>query len=74
MSDIGDKGEGPTGSPASYELHPIRDVDLNLPGARSKFHVESCSNESAAGQAVMGLAMACQPSVDWYGYWQRAER
>jgi hypothetical protein len=23
---------------------------------------------------VMALAMACKPSVDWYGYWQRAER
>ncbi len=23
-------------------------------------------------QAVMGLAMACRPSVDWCGYWQRA--
>jgi transposase-like protein len=23
-------------------------------------------------QAVMGLAMACKPSVDWCGYWQRA--
>jgi hypothetical protein len=22
-------------------------------------------------QAVMGLAMACRPSVDWCGYWQR---
>jgi transposase-like protein len=22
-------------------------------------------------QGVMGLAMACQPSVDWCGYWQR---
>ena len=25
-------------------------------------------------QAVMGLAMACRPSVDWCGYWQRAAR
>jgi transposase-like protein len=25
-------------------------------------------------QGVMGLAMACRPSVDWCGYWQRAER
>jgi hypothetical protein len=25
-------------------------------------------------QAVMGLAMAYQPSVDWAGYWQRAAR
>lgn len=25
-------------------------------------------------QAVMGLAMACRPSVDWCGYWQRAVR
>ncbi len=23
-------------------------------------------------QAVVGLAMACRPSVDWCGYWQRA--
>ncbi len=23
-------------------------------------------------QAVMGLTMACRPSVDWCGYWQRA--
>jgi hypothetical protein len=23
-------------------------------------------------QGVMGLAMACRPSVDWCGYWQRA--
>ena len=23
-------------------------------------------------RAVMGLAMACKPSVDWSGYWQRA--
>jgi transposase-like protein len=23
---------------------------------------------------VMGLAMACRPSVDWCGYWQRAQR
>lgn len=25
-------------------------------------------------QGVMGLAMACRPSVDWCGYWQRATR
>ena len=25
-------------------------------------------------QAVMGLAMACRPSVDWCGYWQRARQ
>jgi transposase-like protein len=25
-------------------------------------------------QAVMGLAMAAPPSVDWCGYWQRAEK
>jgi hypothetical protein len=25
-------------------------------------------------QGVMGLAMACRPSVDWSGYWQRAAR
>jgi len=25
-------------------------------------------------QAVMGLAMACRPSVDWCGYWQRYSR
>lgn len=25
-------------------------------------------------QGVMGLAMACRPSVDWCGYWQRAEK
>ncbi len=25
-------------------------------------------------QGVMGLAMACRPSVDFCGYWQRAER
>ncbi len=25
-------------------------------------------------QGVMGLAMACQPSVDWCGYWQRSGR
>lgn len=25
-------------------------------------------------QAVMGLAMACRPSVDWCGYTQRAAR
>ena len=25
-------------------------------------------------RAVMGLAMACRPSVDWCGYWQRANR
>jgi hypothetical protein len=25
-------------------------------------------------RAVAGLAMRCQPSVDWCGYWQRAER
>jgi hypothetical protein len=24
-------------------------------------------------QAVMGLAMASRPSVDWCGYWQRAQ-
>ncbi|HME23517.1 MAG TPA: IS1595 family transposase [Acetobacteraceae bacterium] len=24
-------------------------------------------------QAVMGLALTCRPSVDWSGYWQRAE-
>ena len=24
-------------------------------------------------QSVMGLAMACRPSVDWCGYWQRAQ-
>lgn len=24
-------------------------------------------------QGVMGLAMACRPSVDWCGYWQRAQ-
>ncbi len=24
-------------------------------------------------QAVMGLAMACRPSVDWCGYWQRGQ-
>lgn len=24
-------------------------------------------------QAVTGLAMACRPSVDWCGYWQRAQ-
>lgn len=23
-------------------------------------------------QAIMGLAMACRPSVDWCGYWQRS--
>lgn len=25
-------------------------------------------------KAVMGLAMACKPSVDWAGYWQRSVR
>ena len=25
-------------------------------------------------QGVMGLAMACRPSVDWCGYWQRADQ
>jgi transposase-like protein len=25
-------------------------------------------------QGVMGLAMTCKPSVDWSGYWQRAEK
>lgn len=25
-------------------------------------------------QGVMGLAMACRPSVDWCGYWQRAQK
>jgi hypothetical protein len=25
-------------------------------------------------QSIMGLAMASRPSVDWCGYWQRAQR
>ena len=25
-------------------------------------------------QGIMGLAMACRPSVDWCGYWQRAQK
>ena len=25
-------------------------------------------------KAVMGLAMACRPSVDWCGYWQRGQK
>jgi hypothetical protein len=25
-------------------------------------------------QGIMGLAMASRPSVDWCGYWQRAQK
>jgi transposase-like protein len=31
-------------------------------------------NNGAQVNAVVGLAMACRPSVDWCGYWQRAMR
>jgi hypothetical protein len=31
-------------------------------------------DNSRQAQGVMGLAMACKPSVDWCRYWQRAQR
>ena len=30
--------------------------------------------DGAQVQGVMWLAMACRPSVDWCGYWQRGQR
>jgi ribosomal protein L37AE/L43A len=51
--------------------HIWRGMPRKRPGARER---QRRVANGAQAQAVMGLAMASSPSVEWSGYWQRAQK